>query len=160
MTGKGGGTKFEIPRFDGSNFALWKLKMHAMLVKDGCAVAFLPREEKPEGMTDKQFSKKDEMALANLQLALDDNVLFNVETESTAKGLWEKLKNIYEGKSLANKIFLRRQLYNLKMKDGGSVQEHLNVFNSLTSKLLSLDVKIDDEEKGSILLSFLTMFYA
>ncbi|GKV52302.1 hypothetical protein SLEP1_g58891 [Rubroshorea leprosula] len=80
MAGKGGGTKFEIPRFDGSNFALWKLKMHAVLVKDGCAVALLPREEKPEGMTDKQFFEKDEMALANLQLALDDNVLFNVET--------------------------------------------------------------------------------
>ena len=37
------------------------------------------------------------------------------------------------------------------MKDGVSVQEHLGVFNSIVSKLTTLDVRIDDEEKASIL---------
>ncbi|KAK6256141.1 hypothetical protein SCA6_017446 [Theobroma cacao] len=74
MVGKSG-TKFEIPRFDGTNFALWKLKMHVVLVKDGCVVALLTKEDKPEDMTDKQFIEKDKMALANLQLDLEDNVL-------------------------------------------------------------------------------------
>jgi hypothetical protein len=145
-------TKFEIPRFDGMNFALWKLKMHAVLVKDGCAVALLGSENRPEGMTDRQFNEKDELAKANLLLALEDSVLFNVETtETSAKALWENLKNMYEGKSLVNKIFLRRQLYNMKMKDGGSVHEHLNEFNSLISKLMAVDVKIDPEEKAILL---------
>ncbi|KAK6267017.1 hypothetical protein QUC31_017854 [Theobroma cacao] len=151
MVGKSG-KKFEIPHFDGTNFALWKLKMHAVLVKDGCVVALLTKEDKPEDMTDKQFIEKDEMALANLQLDLEDNVLFNVEIETFAKGLWDKFKSIYEGKSLTNKIFLRRQLYNLKMRDGDSMQKHLNQFNALVSKLQALDVEIDVEEKASILL--------
>ncbi|KAK6242410.1 hypothetical protein SCA6_007799 [Theobroma cacao] len=85
MAGKFG-TKFEIPHFDGTNFALWKLKMHAVLVKDGCAVALSTKKDKPEGMTDKQFAERAEIALANLQLALEDNVLFNMETETSAKG--------------------------------------------------------------------------
>ncbi|KAK9156894.1 hypothetical protein Scep_003468 [Stephania cephalantha] len=63
-----------------------------------------------------------------------------------------QVKNIYEGKSLTNKIFLRRQLYALKMKDGASVQEHLNHFNLLISKLMALDVKIEDDEKACLLL--------
>ncbi|KAK9118944.1 hypothetical protein Scep_017037 [Stephania cephalantha] len=126
--------------------------MQAVLVKDGCAVALLGKDGKPEGMTDKTFAEKDEMAVANILLALEDTVLFNVEGESSAIGLWDKLKNIYEGKSLTNKIFLRRQLYALKMKDGASVQEHLNHFNLLINKLMALDVKIEDDEKACLLL--------
>lgn len=36
--------------------------------------------------------------------------------------------------------------------DGASVQEHLNYFNFLISKLMALDIKIDDDEKDSLLL--------
>jgi transposase InsO family protein len=38
------------------------------------------------------------------------------------------------------------------MKYGGSVHEHLNEFNSLISKLMAVDVKIDPEEKAILLL--------
>ena len=38
------------------------------------------------------------------------------------------------------------------MKDEASVQEHLDIFNSITSKLVALDVRIEEEEKASILL--------
>lgn len=66
-----------------------------MLVKDGCAVAFLGKDNISKGMTDKTFAEKDEMVLANLLLSLEDMTLFNVEVESTTKGLWDKLKKIY-----------------------------------------------------------------
>lgn len=36
---------------------------------------------------DKIFEKKDKMVLTNLYLALDDSVLFNMKTETTAKGI-------------------------------------------------------------------------
>ena len=80
--------------------------MHVVLVKDGCAIAI--SNKRLEEMTEKQFAEKDELALANLLLTLDDLVLFNVESEIIVKGLWDKLKNIYEEKSLVNKIFLCR----------------------------------------------------
>ena len=86
---------------------------------------------------DGQYEEKDKLALTNLYLALDDSVLFNIEIEITAKGVWKKLKNLYE-KSLVNKIYLKWQLYNLKMKDGASIQEHLSVFNFIVSKLVAL----------------------
>lgn len=46
------------------------------------------------------------MALTNIFLALKDAALFNVEDDITTKGLWEKLKSIYEREVLVNKIFL------------------------------------------------------
>ena len=45
------------------------------------------------------------------------------------------------------------------MKNGGSVQEHLDVFNSIVSKLVALDVRIDDKEKASILFCSMSKFW-
>ncbi|PKI61542.1 hypothetical protein CRG98_018038 [Punica granatum] len=121
--------------------------------EDRYAVVLLGEEKKPNKLSDEKFVEKDEMMLADLLLALEDSVLFNVKSETTAKGLWDKLRSIYEGKSLMNKIFLRRQLYNLRMVDGSSVHERLNMFNSLISKLAVLDVKIEIEEKDTSVAS-------
>jgi len=38
-------------------------------------------------------------------------------------------------------------MYNLRMKDGDSLTEHLNTFNTLVSQLLFVDIKISDEDK-------------
>jgi len=38
-------------------------------------------------------------------------------------------------------------VHNLRMKDGDSVIEHLNTFNIVVSQLLSIDIKILDEDK-------------
>ena len=51
-----------------------------------------------------------------------------------------------------NKLFLRKKLYNLRMKDGDSVTEHLNAFNNVVSQLASIDIKILDEDKCISLL--------
>lgn len=43
---------------------------------------------------------------------------------------------VYKDKSLMNKIYLRRQLYNLKMNDEIVIHEHLKEFNTLLNDLL------------------------
>ena len=50
-------------------------------------------------------------------------------------------------KYLTNKIYLKRQLYGMRIKEGTKIADHLNVFNTLTFQLSSMDVKIDDEDK-------------
>ena len=84
-------TKFEIPRFNGSNYPAWKLKMH-VLIKDRCVVALKGKENKPKGMTNKVFIEKDKLAIANIYLALDEVVLFNMSKKITTKGLWDSCK--------------------------------------------------------------------
>eukprot|EP00253_Pinus_taeda_P014062 PITA_14062 len=72
--------------------------------------------------------------------------------EATTKALWDKLGTLYQSKSLVNKLFLRKKLYNLRMKDRDSVTEHLNAFNTVVSRLSSVDIKISDEDKCISLL--------
>jgi hypothetical protein len=75
-----------------------------------------------------------------------------VSGEATSKELWDKLGNLYQSKSLVNKPFLQKTLYNLSMRDGDSVTENMNAFNTLVSQLLSVEIKILDEDKCISLL--------
>jgi hypothetical protein len=82
-------------------------------------------------------------------------VLLNVPGESIAKELWDKMGNLYQSKTLANKLFLRKKLYHLRMEDGDSVTEHLNAFNTLVSQLGSVNITIAEEDKCiNLLCSF------
>lgn len=42
--------------------------------------------------------------------------------------------------------------YNLKMKEGASVIEHLNEFNIITSQLASVKIILDDEIRDILLM--------
>jgi hypothetical protein len=70
-----------------------------------------------------------------------------VSGEATTKELWNKLGNLYQSKSLVNKLFLWKKLYNLRMRDGDSVIENMNAFNTLVIQLLFFEIKILDEDK-------------
>jgi len=66
---------------------------------------------------------------------------------------------LYMTKSLSNKLYVKKQLYELHIKEGTTVLEHLNFFKKVISKLLAIDVKIDEEDRAFILLSSLTQSY-
>ena len=63
--------------------------------------------------------------------------------------MWKKLHDLYEKNIASNKVFLMKKLYNLKMKEGASVVEHLNEFNIITNKLSSVKIVLDDELEPS-----------
>eukprot|EP00253_Pinus_taeda_P031268 PITA_31268 len=101
---------------------------------------------KPTGVTDEEWKKLDQKAKSTIRLCVSDSVLLNVSREATTKALWNKLGTLYQSRCLVNKLFLRKKLYNLRMKDGDSVTEHLNAINTVVSQLSSIDIKISDED--------------
>ena len=54
---------------------------------------------------------------------------------------------------------MRKKLYNLRMRDEDSVAENLNAFNTMVSQLVSIEIKISDEDKCIILLCSLLDFW-
>jgi hypothetical protein len=59
-------------------------------------------------------------------------------------------------KSLTNRIFLKRKLYSLRMKEGTKIDDHLNTFNTLLVQLTSMGVKFQSEDKTITLLCSFT----
>jgi len=103
-------------------------------------------------MKDDDWQKMDRKAKSLIKLCLSNSMLLNVSREATAKYLWDKLGSLYQTKSLVNKLFLRKKLYSLRMKDGNSMAEHLNAFNTVVSQLASVDIKMSEEDKCITLL--------
>ncbi|KAH9751764.1 hypothetical protein KPL71_014430 [Citrus sinensis] len=104
--------KYEIEKFNGNNFSLWKMKMKAVLRKNNCLAAI---GERPMEITDDKWNEVDGNAISDLHLALADGVLSSVAEKNTAKEIWDTLTKLYEAKLLRNKIFLKRKLYILRV---------------------------------------------
>eukprot|EP00253_Pinus_taeda_P026289 PITA_26289 len=119
--------KIEIKKFNGQSFELWKLKMEDLLVDKYQWVAVDPGT-KQTGVYNKEWKKLDQKAKSTIRLCVLDSVLLDISGEATTKALWDR------------------------MKDGDSVTEHLNTFKTIVSQLLSIDIKILDEDKCISLL--------
>eukprot|EP00253_Pinus_taeda_P025890 PITA_25890 len=88
------------------------------------------------GVPDEEWKKLDRKAKNTIRLCVSDSILLNVSREAMTKALWDKLGTLYQSKSLLNKLFLQKELCNLGMKDGDSVIEHLNAFNTMVKTTL------------------------
>jgi len=86
--------KFDIDKFNGSNdFTLWKLKMKAVLVHQGCAAALEGADQLPATMTDDAKNLMLEKVQSLILLSLTDEVLREVGEETTAAGMWTMLED-------------------------------------------------------------------
>ena len=148
--------KFEIEKFNGKNFSLWKLKIKAILRKEKCLDAI---EGRPTGIADDKWKEMDDNAVANFHLAMADSVLSSVAEKKTAKEIWDVLTKLYEVKSLHNKIFLKRRLYTLRMSESISVTDHINDLNTLFSQLTAIECQIAENERAELLLQSLPDSY-
>ena len=61
---------------------------------------------KPTGVSTEDWENLDRKARSTIGLYLSNSVLLNVSGENSVKKLWEKLGNLYQSKSLVNKLFL------------------------------------------------------
>ncbi|GJZ96862.1 hypothetical protein Tco_0669196 [Tanacetum coccineum] len=84
-------------------------------------------------------------ALGVLRLSLAKNTTYNIVKEKTAYNLIKALSNMYEKPSASNKVCLIRVLINAKMKERGSDEDHVNHFNSILARLVSIEIKFHDE---------------
>jgi hypothetical protein len=133
--------KFEVEKFIGkNNFKLWKLKMHDLLVQQELHKALEGKTKKPTGMTNEDWEDLDTRSLSTIQLSLENDVLFNIfgEGEERTIGLWSIMETLCMTKSLTNRIYLKRQLYSLQMKEGTKIVDHLNILNTLMCQLTSM----------------------
>lgn len=54
--------------------------------------------------------------------------------------------------SASSKVFLMKKLFNLKMLEGGSIQDHLNEFHGIVDMLVSVEIEFEDEIQALLLL--------
>src|SRR3954464_3710093 len=94
------------------------MRVTSLLVKEGTYQALQGIRKKPSTMGEDDWKEIDIKANVTIILCLSDEVLYNVMNEDTAAGLWSRLESLYMTKSLSNKLYMKKQLYSLRMAEG------------------------------------------
>ena len=149
-------TKYEVEKFCGKgNFSLWQRQMKDLLIQQGVHKALLGKVKKPEMMKDVEWVKMDEKKASAIHLNLGDEVIHSILEAKTVKEVWEKLEGLYMRKNPMNKLYMKKQLYSLHIKEGYDMLEHLKTFNIMNTQLSSFGVNYEDEDKSLLLLASL-----
>ena len=116
-------------------------------------------EKKPSKMEEDEWNDIDFRAKATIILCISDEVLYNVMNKETTAGFYYRLESLYLTKSLSNKLFMKKHLYSLRMKESMFILKHFNTFNRILNDLLALEVKLKEKSKALLLLSSLPSSY-
>ena len=108
---------------------------------------------------EEENAEKNEKALLDINLAVDDNKTVYVESATTGKEAWENLTEVYENKGMANKMVLEEPFSTKKLKSGESAKTHIEEMKRLYTKLSQLGVLKSKEEYVMKLLRSLPRSY-
>ena len=141
---------------EGSNYATWKIQCRMALIKDDLWSIVDGTETAPTE-SDKlvKFKVRKNKALAMIVLAVSPKLLYLLGDPDDPKEVWTKLANQFQKKSWSNKLQLRRKLYSLRLKDGGSVQDHVKTLTEIFNELSIIGDPISEEDRVVHLLASL-----
>ena len=138
----------------GSNYHIWKDKMKDLLfVKKMHLPVFA--SNKPQSLNDEEWEFEHLQVCGYIRQWVEDNVRNHIVNETHAKSLWDKLETLYASKTGNNKLFLLKQLMNIRYKEGTPISDHINDFQGVLDQLSGMGVKFDDEIQGLWLLNTL-----
>ena len=126
MDKQGKQTKIGTPLFDGLNYAFWNVRMRVYLQAQGVDVwkAVVNRYNVPAtppiDNTGKKLYEDNSKEMNAILSGLTETIFVKVMHCETAKEIWDKLKNIYEGDDKVKGAKLQTykgQFESLKMKE-------------------------------------------
>ena len=103
-----------------------------------------PAEEQADAR--KKFMARKDRALAIIVLAVDPSLLYLLGEPEDPQAVWRRLEEQFQRKTWSNKLQLRRKLYGLKLKEGGSVNEHIKAMSEIFEELAVIGDAISEED--------------
>jgi hypothetical protein len=141
------------PLFDGSNYALWSIRMKHYLmalgfdiwsaVKNGYTTPTTP----PIDTTGKRLSDNNSKAIGAILNGLEDSVFVKVMHCTSTKEMWDKLQKIYEGDDKVKKEKLqthRGQFETLKMNEEESIATYFLHVDDIVNTIRGLGEEVKE----------------
>ena len=88
-------------------------------------------------------------------MTLEPSLLYLVGEPEDPVVVWKKLSDQFQKKTWANKLELRRKLYALRLKEGGSVQGHIKAMTEMFNALAIVGDTVSEEDDVVYLLASL-----
>jgi len=153
MEQKGEGGNFRIDKLTDSNYHIWKRKIKRVLGYRDLEDHIDADEKPPTDPTAlKQWKKEDKKTQAIIELTISDDHFKQIGDLSSALETWNALRDLFQRKTLLNKLSARRRFYTAKMGDGETAMSFMSRVYQLADDCQAMDVSIDDKETAMTVL--------
>ena len=144
---------FKIEKLSESNFHVWKQKVELILQFKELGAHIEDSEKQPTGSDDaEKWFKDDAKAKAVIGLTLSDEHLEHVRDCVTAASMWSTITDLFQRKTLLNKLTTRRRFYSAKMADSEKAMAFISRVRQLGADCKAMGVAIDDQEMAMTVL--------
>ena len=131
-------TNIDIEKLDTDNYAVWSVKMKAFLIIKELWSAVTGEDTLRPGT--------DEKALAQLALHVKDHHLPSLAKASTAAEAWQKLESVYQAKSTARQLLLKRELNSLRKEPSEPLTNYVRRATDMRDQLLAAGHTMEESE--------------
>ena len=151
----------KIPKLSGEkDYINWKRRVLAYIERYDYQLLCFQDRPSGRGITDEQilaWREANSRARTSIILTLREGPMSQVghivdNRGKSAKELWDSLATLYTAKNTQAIINVNQQLDNLRFKDDGNWEAHLQKFYELLGKLASYDAGIAEQDNASKLL--------
>lgn len=153
---------FCIEPLNGLNYHNWKFRVEMLMAQENIS-EFIEEAENYDTITDEarkiEKHRKDKKAQSIIVQCVEDTQLECLRNKKTAYEMWIALKEKYEKKGLPGKMFLKKKLLSMKMKEGESLEKFIHDFEEIVRQLKSADSELKDEDLTCTLLLSLPPSY-
>lgn len=147
----------KVKPFDGSNFSNWKFRVKTLLEEKNLE-KFLTSsldtllKDVPVGVNDEVKNEKirdtlkcDEKKCKSILVqCIGDSQLEYIKDKQFAKDIYDALIGVFERKSVAGQLLLRKQLLTMRYKDGDDINEYFLQFDHTVRELKSIGATLEE----------------
>lgn len=155
----GSSSGFKIEKLSDSNYHVWKQKIELVLAFRELSDHLESRPVPTNNADLSIWLKNDAKAKAIIGLSLSDEHLEHVRDVETAYGMWVAIQNIFQRRTLLNRLNARRKFYSLKMGPDERIIPYINRAKQLCTDLKAMDAVVTDQELAMTVLCGLPSKY-
>ena len=153
-----GHMNMQIDKLNGSNYRTWKFNMKMLLIEmelwnyiNGVVIRLPANNE--------DFDRKDCKALSTIALGINPDQQIHIMDCTTAKEAWTLLEGVFEPKTRARILQLKKQFIQIKMEEKDSMTSYLCRLKICCDNLREAGSEVNDKDIAYSMLSGLPESY-
>lgn len=163
MDAKVDASRYHIKALTAENYYIWSNKMEIVLRGKGLweiVTGTEHQQAQDDADAKKKFEQRQDIAVTNLFLTIEDTCLSSVISLRNPKDIWDTLKEMFKSTSEASIDSYLVQYQQLSMRSTEKIMAYVNRLREIENKLAEIGHPVSDKDRRRTLLRGLRTDFA